>query len=312
VITPRLFRCSLARALQWRLLFLWWASLLVPGAIAALPVFQFLRRQLDHSTRAREVVARIDGATLLDLARQLGENGAGDAMALGLIGGALALLFVSPFMAGATVAAARSDEPLRLQQLLAGAGELYARMLRTFLCGLVPLGIGAAIAAGAIKLSTKLVERDLTETAADGHLRNGAIGAAVAIFVCHLVVDAARAQFAAEPGRRSGAAALWSGVRLIVRRPLRALGLGALGTAAGLGSAAVLMAVRLRIEQGGAVAVGIAWLLAQVAHLAIGWGRATRICGLAELARADAADRARACPPPALLVRDPAPSGATR
>jgi hypothetical protein len=73
VITPRLFRCSLARALQWRLLFLWWASLLVPGAIAALPVFQFFRRQLDHSTRAQEVVARIDGATLLDLARQLGE-----------------------------------------------------------------------------------------------------------------------------------------------------------------------------------------------------------------------------------------------
>jgi hypothetical protein len=312
VITPRLFRRSLAQALQWRLLLLWWASLLVPGAIAALPVFHFFRRQLDHSTRAREVVASVDGAMLFDLARQLGENGAGEGMALGFAGGTLALLFVSPFMAGATVAAARSDEPLRLRQLLAGAGELYGRMLRTFLCGLLPLGIGAAIAAGAIKLSTKMVERDLTETAADGHLRNGAIAAAVAIFVFHLMVDAARAQFAAEPGRRSAAAALWSAVRMMVRRPLRALGLGALGTAAGLGGAAVLMVVRLRIEQRGAVAIGIAWLLAQAAHLAIGWGRATRIFGLAELARADSADRARACPPETLLVRDPAPSGATR
>jgi hypothetical protein len=275
-------------------------------------VFHFFRRQLDHSTRAREVVASVDGAMLFDLARQLGENGAGEAMALGFAGGTLALLFVSPFMAGATVAAARSDEPLRLRQLLAGAGELYGRMLRTFLCGLLPLGIGAAIAAGAIKLSTKMVERDLTETAADGHLRNGAIAAAVAIFVFHLMVDAARAQFAAEPGRRSAAAALWSAVRMMVRRPLRALGLGALGTAAGLGGAAVLMVVRLRIEQRGAVAIGIAWLLAQAAHLAIGWGRATRIFGLAELARADSADRARACPPETLLVRDPAPSGATR
>jgi hypothetical protein len=312
VITPRLFRRSLAQALQWRLLFLWWASLLVPGAIAALPVFHFFRRQLDHSTRAREVVASVDGAMLFDLARQLGENGAGEAMALGFAGGTLALLFVSPFMAGATVAAARSDEPLGLRRLLAGAGELYGRMLRTFLCGLLPLGIGAAIAAGVIKLSAKMVERDLTETAADGHLRNGAIAAAVAIFVFHLLVDAARAQFAAEPGRRSAAAALWSAVRMMVRRPLRALGLGALGIAAGLGGAAVLMVVRLRIEQRGAVAIGFAWILAQAAQLAIGWGRATRICGLAELARADSADRARACPPETLLVRDPAPSGATR
>jgi hypothetical protein len=311
VITPRLFRRSLAQALQWRLLFLWWASLLVPGAIAALPVFHFFRRQLDHSTQAREVVARLDGATLLDLARQLGENGAGEAMALGFAGGALAFLFVSPFVAGATVAAARSDEPLRLRQLLAGAGELYGRMLRTFLCGLVPLGIGAAIAAGAIKLSSKIVERDLTETAADGHLRNGAIAAAVSIFVFHLLVDAARAQFAAEPGRRSAAAALWSAVRMMLRRPLRALGIGALGTVAGLGGAAVLMVVRLRIEQGGAVAILIAWLLAQAAHLAVGWGRATRICGLAELARADAADRARAVPVDQLATLSPRDASGT-
>ena len=311
MITPRLFRRSLAQALQWRLLFLWWASLLVPGAIAALPVFHFFRRQLDHSTQAREVVARLDGATLLDLARQLGENGAGEAMALGFAGGALAFLFVSPFVAGATVAAARSDEPLRLRQLLAGAGELYGRMLRTFLCGLVPLGIGAAIAAGAIKLSSKIVERDLTETAADGHLRNGAIAAAVSIFVFHLLVDAARAQFAAEPGRRSAAAALWSAVRMMLRRPLRALGIGALGTVAGLGGAAVLMVVRLRIEQGGAVAILIAWLLAQAAHLAVGWGRATRICGLAELARADAADRARAVPVDQLATLSPRDASGT-
>jgi hypothetical protein len=298
-----LFRRSLRHALQWRLLFLWWASLVVPGAIAALPVFQFLRRELDRSTRAKDAVAYLDGPTLLDLLRQFGEPGASNAVALGLAGGVLTLLFVAPFVAGATTAAARSDEPLPLSRLLAGAGELYGRMLRTFLCGLVPLGIGAGITAGAMKIASHLTERDLTETAADAHLRNAVLVSAAALFLAHLIVDAARAQFAAEPTRRSALAALWSAARLVVRRPLRGLGVGAIGTAAGLGTAALLMALRLRIDQSGVFRIGLAWLLAQMAHVAIGWGRAARIFGLAELARADAAARARAFPlePPAPL-----------
>ena len=313
MITPGLFRRSLVKSLQWRLLLLWWASLLVPGAIAALPVFHFLRNQLDHSPRARDAVAFLDGATLSDLLRQVGENGAGDAMALGLASSALVLLFVAPFMSGVLVTAARSDDPLPLSRLLAGAGELYARMLRTALCGLVPLGIGAGLAAGAIKLASKVVEHDVTETAADAHLRTGAIAAIIAVFLFQLVVDAARALFAAEPSRRSAVAALWSALRLIARRPLRALGIGALGSLAGLGGAALLMIVRLRIEQGSAVRIAVAWALAQAAESAIGWGRAARLFGLAELARADAADRTRpfrleppaTSPPPPSLQAQP-------
>ena len=293
MITPRLFRRALLQPLQWRLLLLWWASLLVPGAIAALPAFHFLRRHLDHATRAREAVAWLDGATLLDLLKQLGEDGAGDSFVLGLAGAALALLFISPFLAGATVAAARSDEPPRIQRLLSGGAELYGRMLRTLLCGLLPLGLGAALAAGVMKLASKAIERDLTETAADAHLRTGVVISAVLLFLCHLIVDAARAQFAAEPNRRSALLALSSGVKLLVRRPLRALGVGALGALAGLGAAALLMAVRLRIDQGGVLRIALAWALAQAAHVAIGWGRSARIFGLAELSRADAAERAR-------------------
>lgn len=293
MITPGLLRRSLVRTLQWRLLFLWWASLLVPGAIAALPVFHFLRNQLDHSPRARDAVAFLDGAMVSDLWRQLAENGAREAVALGLVGSALALLVVAPLMAGALVTAARSDEPLSLPRLLAGAGELYARMLRTALGGLLPIGAGAALAAGALKLASKVVERDLTETAADVHLAIGA-GAAVVVFLLfQLVVDAARAHFAAEPWRRSAVVALWSGLRLLVRRPWRALGIGALGPAPGLVAAALLMLARSRLEQASVPQIAIAWALAQAAHVAIGWGHAARLFGLAELARADAADRTR-------------------
>lgn len=293
MITPRLLRRSLRRALQWRLLLLWWASLLLPGAIAALPVFHFLSRQLDRSTRAREAVAFLDGAMLLDLMRQVGDEGAANAIGLGLAGSVLVLLFVSPFVAGATVTAARSDEPLPLRRLLAGAGENYGRMLRTFFCGLLPLGIAGGIAAGAIKIASNAIERDVTETSADTHLRIALAVSAVVLFLAHLVVDATRSLFAAEPTRRSALLGLFGAVRLVVRRPAWVLGVGIAGTAVGLGTAAFLMAVRLRVEQSGNVAIGLAWLLAQLAQLAVGWGRAARIFGLAELARADAAARAR-------------------
>ena len=314
MITPRLFRRSLTGAFQWRLLLLWWASLLLPGAIAALPVLRFLQRHLDHSTRA------LDGSTLMELVRQLGEDGAAASIGLGFTGGVLALIFVSPFTAGAMVAAARSDEPPRLSRLLAGAGEFYGRMLRTLVAGLVPLGIAGAIGMGAFKLAERAVERATLESAALRSATAAAIVFAVILFVAHLVVDGARAQFAAEPGRRSAVLALWSSVRLLARRPLRMLGIGGLGALIGLGGAAVLMAVRFRIEQ-----VGLAWVLAQAAHLAVGWGRATRIFGLAELSRADEASRSRPfqLEPPAepvvesltlsaLSTPSPPESGATR
>ena len=294
MITPRLLRRSLSRALQWRLLFLWWASLLVPGALAALPVFQLLRAQLDRSPRARDLVAFLDGPTLLDLLRQLGENGAGDGVLAGLAGAALTLFLTAPFVSGALVTAARSDEPLRFPRLLAGGGELYGRMLRTTLCGLLPLAAGAGLAAGALKLAARLVERDLTETAADLHLRAGVLLAGAAFLLFQLVVDAARALFAAEPSRRSAALAVWGALLLLVRRPLRALGIGAAASCAGLSAAALLMALRLRLEQGTASRIALAWGLAQAASVAVGWGHTARLFGLAELARADAADRTRA------------------
>src|SRR5262249_39775745 len=73
--------------------------------------------------------------------------------------------------------------------------------------------------------------------------------------------------------------------------------IGALGAAVGLGSAAVLMALRLRIAQSGPGTIALAWGLAQVAQTAIGCGKALRLEGLAELSRTEAALRARGKPP---------------
>jgi hypothetical protein len=225
------------------------------------------------------------------------------------------------------VASARADEALSFPRLLSGAGELYGRMLRTALAGLVPLAAGGALAAGAFKLAVDGAERSTTETVANREYALAACAAAASVFVAHLVVDAARAQFAADPSRRSGLAAVWRGLRLLGRRPLRTLGLGALGTALAVGSASVLMTIRLQIAQRDWFSMALAWLLAQGAQVAIGFGRAVRIEGLAELSRADAADRldrASSPPPPepprgaevvhstTLGALDPPRSGAAR
>ncbi|HZR07698.1 MAG TPA: hypothetical protein VFA79_03895 [Myxococcales bacterium] len=304
MITPGLYRRCLRRSLRFRVLLLWWAALLVPAAIAAAPAFAFLRAHLDHSPRAPDVVAWMDGFTSIELLRQVHAQGAWRTLAGGLGAGALAMLVVSPFVAGAMVASAGADEPLQFRPLLAAAGAHYGRMLRVALAALIPLGLAAAATAGIVKLALDADSRALTETGADRIRLLAAAAAGFALFVAHLLVDAARAQFAADPGRRSAIRSLWNAAEVLIRRPLRVLAIGALGTLAGAGFAAVLMAVRLQIPQRAPATLLLAWLLAQAAQVAIGWGRAARIEGFAELCRIDAEDRARRPGSPAAASGD--------
>jgi hypothetical protein len=293
VITPRIFRRSLKAAAQARLLLLWWASLLVPGAIAALPVWSFFSAQLDHAPKARELVAFLDGATLIELLRQAAEPAAGP-IGWGFVAAAIALVAVSPAMAGAMVAAARSDEPLGLRELLRGAGELYGRMLRFALVSAAVLGVAAAGAGLLMKAVAKASDRAIWARQAARLDLLGVLASLLLVFVFQLTLDAGRARLAVEPGRRSAFLAWWAGVRLLVRRPLRTFALGAVGTLAGPGLALVLMLLRLRVEQATPARVALAFVLAQLATLAVGWGRAARIIGFAELFRVEAAERARA------------------
>ncbi len=293
MITPRLFRRALFAGAQWRPLLLWWAALLLPTLLATLPVLGFFSALLDTSTRAKQVVAWLDSATLLELVRQAGEPQFSAGVPGGYLAGLLVLLVIAPAVTGAMVAAARSDEPLRLRPLLAAAGELFGRMARLALVGAVALGVGGAIAAGAFKLAESAGEKAIWATQAGRQRAAATAVSALVLWLAHLTLDAGRAVLSAEPARRSAFRAWWAGVRLILRLPVRTFAVGLLGTAAGLGIAASVMLLRLRIEQGSAVRVGLAWALAQAAVVAVGWGKAVRIAGLAELARADSAERLR-------------------
>jgi hypothetical protein len=291
VITPRLLRRALWRGAQWRLLVVWWASLLMPSVIAALPLLAFFDRHLGRWPRASSLLARLDGSAFLELLRLLPENGSADSIRSGLVGALLVLLFSAPFAAGTTVAQAQTDETLNLRQLAAGAAGLYGRMLRTLLCGLLPLLLAGALAAGAFALANRANDKVLSEATADRNWLLASLPAALALFIAHLLLDSARAQFAADSSRRSAVLALWSAARLFLRRPLRMLLIGLAGGALALAPAALLMGLRLQLAQRSALVVALAWLLAQGAQLAVGWGRNTRLFALADLVRADAAYR---------------------
>ena len=293
MITPHLFRRSLLAGAQWRLVAICWAVLLVPTLVAAMPLAGALSAMLDHSPRAAAAVAWMDGAMMSDVLRQLSEPGPSAAIPAGFLHALLLLLVLSPVAAGALVTAARSGERLPLRDLLRGAGELYGRMSRMTLVGLAVTGLSGALAGLVMKMVSRVGEKAIWETAAARQLRVGVLVSAAIVWLAHLTVDAGRARLAAEPHRRSAFRAWWAGLRLVVRRPLRALGVGATGSIVGLGLAALLLVVRLRVVQSSAGTIAVAWVLAQLAVLAIAWGRASRIFGLTELARADSAERAR-------------------
>jgi hypothetical protein len=293
VITPRLYRRSLGHALQFRLLVLYAVGALLPALVAAMPIFRFFSRLLAHSPRARELVSSLDSHALIDVLRQLGEPQTAGALATGLGAAVLGALLFAPLLAGAALLVARADEPVRTRPLLASAGDHYGRLFRLAILGLVPLGLAAVLSGAFFRAAHHAAEGALTTSQAVRDDRLALLGTIVVTFLLQLTLDAGRAMFAAEPYRRSALFAWFSGLRLVVRRPLRSLGLGVVTLVVGAGLAFVLLLVRLRITQSGTGTVLLAFVLAQLAAASIGWHRAARLVGFAELARADAAERER-------------------
>lgn len=310
MITPGLWRRALRRGASWRLLVLWLVGVALPVGLALGPVRLALHDALDRSPRAPQLVAALDGEAFVDLLHFLltAERARAYGVAVALAA-ALALL-LAPLLAAATVAVARAAEPPRWHQMLRGAGESYGKMFRVQLVSAIPYGAALGLGAWALSAAHGRSERVFTEAAALGGYTVALLVAAVLTFLAHASVDLARATIAAQPDRRSAFFAWLGAVRLLLRRPLRVLGLCLAASAAAFLLAWAFTALRLRLEQGSAFKVVLAFLLAQAAVAALGWGRASRVIGLTELVRADAAERTRprATPVPAPAAVVPAVS----
>jgi hypothetical protein len=275
------------RATRWRLLLLCALFTAVPAALATLPIWGFLSALLGHAPRAELLAAGMDGSWLPDLARAMGDTPQGQSISGGFLGAIVVALLLAPALAGAMLAEAGSDHPLPFRPLLTGAGRYYARMLRMGMVGAIPLGLAGVGVALVSKSTGKAVARMVTEGAAVSRTRWSFVAIGALFFVAHLTLDAGRARMAARPDRRSALVAWLSGTWLVLRRPFSALAVGVAGALAGPVLGLLVMALRERLPAGPRWAVVAGVFLAQVAAMAVGYGRAVRLAGFTRIARVD-------------------------
>jgi hypothetical protein len=276
---------AMRAAMQWRLM-LWWALLLLlPTAAASLPVWQMLGASLDHSVHAAELAQRLDMLAIADLMSSARDRFAPALGAGGMVAVVLTLL-LSPLLAGMTIHAARAAKRPGLIDLLAGGAHEYARMFRMLVWSVVPLAIAGVLAGIAFKLAGKSAETAILESDADRASHIAMIVSLVVFALVHATIDAGRALLANERRRRSAIVAWWGGVKLMVRRPLRLLGVYVAVTGMGLLLAASLALARLHVPALGAGGTILAVLLTQLAVLVLGWMRSARLFAMMALVRA--------------------------
>jgi hypothetical protein len=277
---------AMTASLQWRLLGLWTATLLLPTAVVALPIRRLLS-PLEWSPRATELAQRFDAMIMGDLIFGM-RRGGGIALSGSLAAAMLLMLVLTPWLAGIVLTAAqRPTEPPSLLALARGAIGWYGRMARLLLVSLVPLGACVTGMSALLSAATKLGDHTVRESNADA-LRWTAIAIATLMFaVVQASLEAARAELAVDERLRSGWRAWLRGLQRLGRQPLAVLALYAVPTLASLVVAALL--VRVRIAASTLPPLG--FVLTQLVAGAIGWGRAGRLFALTALATPAASER---------------------
>ncbi len=277
------FKRASAVALQWRLLALWTAAMLVPTALVAVPFWQLLSAQLDNNLHAAELARHLDVWAIADLMSKLGDNGL--AFSTAGIGALVVTLLLSPLLNGAVVAAARADQPLGFARLLAGGMQEYARMFRMLVWGFVVLGITFAVGGAATKAAKEYGEKAILEADADTALLAARILLGVLLLFALVTLDAGRAQLAVYSRRSSAIKAWWRGCKMLKSRVLAVLGHYLGVTVAGLALALAITALRVALPQVGTLWFVLGLLLAETAVATVAWMRLTRLLALVDLAR---------------------------
>ncbi len=277
---------AFGRGGAWRYFVVFLVTMLVPAAMAMAPLHGFLRSLFDTSARSEELVGSLDSSAFVEVLRQFQEP-AGERVTSSFFGIVLVTAVLAPFLAGAAVTLARDEDAASFRSLLGDAAALYPRMVRMAFASCIPLGIAGAGAAAAMHFADRYGERAITESSAS-HASAFATCASVLLFwLANAVVESGRAHFAVDDERRSALGALWSGVKLFARRPGAVLGLCFVTTGVGVGLAAVVTAIHLRLPQGGTASIALAAIVGQGAVAALAWGRSSKLVGLAELIRAE-------------------------
>ena len=272
---------GLRGALQWRLWLLWIAATGLCALIGAIPLWNWLGSALDHSLLGDAVGSGNAPELLIEAMVNRDVTGL---LAAGIQFATLLMLLVSPLLAGATVAAARSRETLRFGDLLRGGISEYGPMLRMLIWSVIPLGI--AVMAIVVIMGINEAAHPNAVLASD--LKTGRMVALIVggilWVLAHASLEAGRGWLAADGRLRSALKAWWRGVGLLGRRPIAVLCVYLATTIAGLVLALVFVAIRQHLDSN----TGVGFLLAMLAGFgitaALALSRIARLFGMQSLA----------------------------
>lgn len=269
--------------LQWRLLVLWLAALLLPTLLLVFPLWRSLASVLDYSVHASQWAHQIDVFVLADVANRLTDNG----MALGQAGftAALLTLLLSPFLNGAILTAARTDTPAGFGPLIQGGVRLYGRLLRMTVWSVVPLGVAAGLGSIGMHWVEKFGDKAILESDVELYGRMALCAMAILLVLAHITVDAGRAQLALFSKRTSAVKAWWRGLHTLRHNFWRMLGGYLVLTVLGLSVAAAITVLRIALPQLGVLWMLLGLVLAQLAVAAIAWMRIARLQALVAQSR---------------------------
>jgi hypothetical protein len=275
------------RALQWRLLLLWWLALALPALLACLPLWAALAAQLNRSLLGLRLLQGFDVPLYLEVSMSLSKYGYAPGSG---VGGVLVFALMLPWLAGITTSAARSSTPLGFAALVHGGLDEYWRMTRLSLWALLPTGLAGAAGAAAIYFAREYGAKATLETDAEHAILAASALAGVLFLLARASSDSACARLVLEPERRSVVVAWWRGSVWLVVRPWRALPYLLL-TAAGLSVAAVLAWLRVQTPAVGALGLVTIFLHVQAGVIALVWMRCARLFVLVAAASVPARTR---------------------
>ncbi|OYU45473.1 MAG: hypothetical protein CFE44_07280 [Burkholderiales bacterium PBB4] len=276
-------RHALSVALQWRLLLLWTAAMLLPAALMAWPFWATLSGQLDKSIYAAQWAQQLDAIAIADLGAKLMDNA--PALMTGGVSALLLTVLLTPLLNGAVVAAARAPEPLHWVALLQKGLQQYGRMLRIWIWGVLLLVAAGASANGLFHLAGDYADKVILESDAKLAGRAALAASALLMLLVHLTLEAGRAQLAVYPGRTSAIKAWWRGCKTLKSHWLSMLGFYLGLTLVGLLGALALTALRIALPQLGAFWLLVGVVLAQAGITAIGGMRIARLTALVDIAQ---------------------------
>jgi hypothetical protein len=274
-------------ALQWRLLLLWAAWMLIPTAIMVLPMWQMLGAQLDYSVHAPALAHELDLIAIADLWAAYDQN----QMAFGLAAklALLATLLISPLLTGMAATAARARHGPRAPgfgALMAGALDQYPRMLRMLAWAGVALAIAAVIGQVLLDMAAEHDAGAVLQSSANLAYGLALLALGLMLMLVHATLDLGRAVLTQDRRCNSAVLAWWDGCKLLARRPWRTLGVYLAVSAPALALLALLTLGRIKVSgasMGGFIA---ALLLTELIVLVIAWMRCARLFAMLELASA--------------------------